>query len=79
MASGLPVIVSNQGGPGELLRDERDGEVAATGDVAAWVTAVERQILRGENSSSREERRERTIAGRSWRDAFTSFWRDGLL
>ena len=79
MASGLPVIVSNQGGPGELLRDERDGEVAATGDVEAWVTAVERQILRGENSSSREERRERTIAGRSWRDAFTSFWRDGLL
>jgi len=79
MASGLPVIVSNQGGPGELLRDERDGEVAATGDVAAWVTAVERQILRGENSSSREERRERTIVGRSWREAFASFWRDGLL
>jgi hypothetical protein len=47
--------------------------------VAAWVNAVERQILRGENSSSREERRERTIAGRSWQDAFTSFWRDGLL
>lgn len=79
MASGLPVVVSNQGGPGELLRDEQDGEVAATGDVAAWVAAIERQILRSAEPSSREKRRERTISGRSWQDAFTAFWKEGLL
>lgn len=79
MASGLPVVVSDQGGPGELLRDPRDGEKVVTGDVAKWVSAILRVSGNVNNMEIRQERRDRTIAGRGWHDAFQSFWRDALL
>jgi glycosyltransferase involved in cell wall biosynthesis len=79
MASGLPVVVSDQGGPGELLRDPRDGEKVVTGDVAKWVSAILRVAGNVNNIEIRQARRDRTIAGRGWHDAFQSFWRDALL
>jgi glycosyltransferase involved in cell wall biosynthesis len=79
MASGLPVVVSDQGGPSELLRDPRDGERVVTGDVGKWISAIERLSL-GQNSvKEREARRQRTVMGRSWSDAFDRFWNDALL
>jgi glycosyltransferase involved in cell wall biosynthesis len=79
MASGLPVVVSDQGGPGELLRDPRDGEKVVAGDVAKWVSAILRVAGNVNNMEIRQARRDRTIAGRGWHDAFQSFWRDALL
>lgn len=79
MASGLPVVVSDQGGPGELLRDPRDGEKVVTGDVAKWVSAILRVAGNVNNIEIRQARRDRTVAGRGWHDAFQSFWRDALL
>jgi len=79
MASGLPVVVSDQGGPGELLRDPRDGEKVVTGDVAKWVSAILRVAGNVNNIEIRQARRDRTIAGRGWHDAFQSFWSDALL
>jgi glycosyltransferase involved in cell wall biosynthesis len=79
MASGLPVVVSDQGGPGELLRDPRDGEKVVTGDVAKWVSAILRVAGNVNIIEIRQARRDRTIAGRGWHDAFQSFWRDALL
>ncbi|MCX6935510.1 MAG: glycosyltransferase family 1 protein, partial [Verrucomicrobia bacterium] len=79
LASGLPAIVSNQGGPGELIRSPQDGEVVASRDVETWVSAIKRQIGRAAEESSRSARGERTILGRSWEDAFARFWQDGLL
>jgi glycosyltransferase involved in cell wall biosynthesis len=79
MASGLPVVVSDQGGPGELLREPRDGEKVVTGDVAKWVSAILRVAGNVNNMEIRQARRDRTIAGRGWHDAFQSFWRDALL
>ena len=79
MASGLPVVVSDQGGPSELLRDSQDGEKVVTGDVGKWISAIERLSL-GQNSvKEREARRQRTVMGRSWSDAFDRFWNDALL
>ena len=79
MASGLPVVVSDQGGPGELLRDPQDGEKVVTGDLTKWVSAISRVAGNVNNTEIRQARRDRTIAGRSWHDAFQSFWRDALL
>ncbi len=79
MASGLPVVVSDQGGPGELLRDPQDGIQVATGDVGKWVTAIEQLIQTKDADQEREVRRQRTVLGRSWNDAFQSFWKDALL
>jgi glycosyltransferase involved in cell wall biosynthesis len=79
MASGLPVVVSNQGGPAELLRGPMDGERVVTGDLTSWVASIQRLIAQENGIEDRQKRRERTIRGRSWHDAFQSFWRDALL
>jgi glycosyltransferase involved in cell wall biosynthesis len=79
MASGLPVVVSDQGGPGELLREPRDGEKVVTGDVAKWVSAILRVAGNVNNIEIRQARRDRTVAGRGGHDAFQNFWRDALL
>ena len=78
MSSGLPVLVSDQGGPSELLRDPKDGEVVS-GGAGEWEKAI-RRALQGQNGDSeRKLRRERTVAGRRWEDAFHKFWKDGLM
>jgi glycosyltransferase involved in cell wall biosynthesis len=78
MASGLPVLVSDQGGPRELLRDPADGEVVG-GDAGEWEKAIRRILQAGGGEEGRRARRERTIAGRKWGDAFQRFWNEGLL
>ena len=78
MASGLPVVVSDQGGPGELLRDPQDGRQVATGDVGNWVSAIEQLIHAKNGDQEREARRQRTVLGRSWNDAFQRFWNDAV-
>ena len=79
MASGLPVIVSDQGGPGELIRDEADGSVIRAGDLQAWVMAILGYTKQMETVEQRQERRKRCIRGREWGDAFRQFWDNGLV
>ena len=78
MASGLPVLVSDQGGPRELLRDAEDGEVV-TGEAGEWERAIRRLLQADGGGAARSRRRERTVAGRKWEDAFQRFWGDSLL
>jgi len=78
MASGLPVLVSDQGGPRELLRDAEDGEVVI-GGVTEWEKTI-RKLLKGESGEAvKTRRRERTVAGRKWEDAFNRFWEKSVL
>jgi glycosyltransferase involved in cell wall biosynthesis len=78
MSSGLPVLVSDQGGPRELLRDPADGEVVS-GGVADWDKAIRRVLGGMEDAEGRRLRRQRTVTGRKWEDAFLRFWNEGLL
>ena len=78
MSSGLPVLVSDQGGPRELLRDPEDGEVVS-GGAGEWEAAIRRILANGEAAETRKNRRERTVVGRKWEDAFRRFWGEGLL
>jgi glycosyltransferase involved in cell wall biosynthesis len=78
MSSGLPVLVSDQGGPRELLRDSADGEVVS-GGVKEWEGAIRRVLEKDSGGEGRELRRNRTVKGREWEDAFQRFWADGLL
>ena len=78
LASGLPVLVSDQGGPKELLRHPDDGEVVS-GGAADWEKAVRRVLGGPEGMDARSARRARTVQGRAWGDAFTKFWGEGLL
>ena len=78
LASGLPVLVSDQGGPKELLRNPNDGLVLAGGE-AQWEAAIRKWIGSTSMPNDAKSRRERTVAGRKWEDAFRRFWEEGLL
>jgi len=78
MASGLPALVSDQGGPRELLRDPADGKVVL-GGVGEWERAIREVLEDGAGDEGRRARRKRTVEGRKWEEAFASFWGDGLL
>ena len=78
MSSGLPVLVSDQGGPRELLRDSADGEVVS-GGAADWDKAIRRVLGGMGDAEGRQMRRQRTVTGRKWEDAFLKFWNEGLL
>lgn len=41
-ASGLPVLVSDRGGPKEVVRDGRTGHILSAADPGAWVEAIVR-------------------------------------
>jgi len=78
MASGLPALVSDQGGPRELLRDPADGKVVL-GGVGEWERAIREVLEDGAGEEGRRLRRKRTVKGRKWEEAFARFWGDGLL
>jgi glycosyltransferase involved in cell wall biosynthesis len=74
MASGLPCVVSDQGGPRELVRDGVDGFVTRGGDAAAFRAALAR--LAGD-PALREKMRAaalESVKGRDWQAAFRRFW-----
>jgi glycosyltransferase involved in cell wall biosynthesis len=73
-ASGLPVIVSDLGGPKELVEDGRTGFVTKAHDADDFARAIER-ISRDSGLRTRMglEARQQVI-DRSWPEAFRKFW-----
>jgi glycosyltransferase involved in cell wall biosynthesis len=45
LASGTPALVSNVGGPSELVAHREAGRVLPAGDVGRWVDAIETLVL----------------------------------
>jgi glycosyltransferase involved in cell wall biosynthesis len=74
-ASGLPVIVSDVGGPKELVEDGTTGIVTKAHDAEDFARAIER-ISKDQKLRSRmgQEARQRVI-DRSWPGAFRKFWK----
>ncbi len=77
-ASGLPVIVSNRGGPAEIVRRHDSGIVVDVAQPHALAEAMERMML---DAELRAELRQRGLynAGECrWEDVLEEFWtRDG--
>lgn len=73
-ASGLPVIVSDVGGPKDLVGHERDGLITKALDLDSLTTAIKRlasdNSLRAQWSKSSRER----VAERNWLKAAQDFW-----
>ncbi len=73
-ACGLPVIVSNLGGPAELVEDGVSGLITKAHDVDAFAAAiktlVENPVLRA--TMGRHARQ--SVIDRSWPNAFQQFW-----
>ncbi len=73
-AAGLPVIVSDVGGPRELVTDGVNGLVTRALDVADFTAAIRRLV---EDESLRKEMSaaaRRSVEDRSWPSAFRKFW-----
>jgi glycosyltransferase involved in cell wall biosynthesis len=74
-ASGLPVIVSDLGGPKELVEDGRSGIVTKAHDADDFARALE-QIIRDSSLRAQMGREARQqVVDRSWPGAFRKFWK----
>ena len=74
-ACGLPCVVSDQGGPRDLVEDGVDGFVTRGGDLASLCSAVRKlcadAALRGRMGAASRNR----VADRSWPNASQRFWK----
>jgi glycosyltransferase involved in cell wall biosynthesis len=73
-AAGLPVIVSDSGGPRELVTDGLNGFITRALDVADFTRAIRRLVedeplRKGMSAAAR-----RSVEDRSWPSAFRKFW-----
>jgi glycosyltransferase involved in cell wall biosynthesis len=77
-ACGLPVLVSDEGGPREIVDDGLSGRVLGGNDAAAWVAAIDQLLddmpLRLRMSRTANQRASRFSLERS----FEQFWADHL-
>ena len=74
MASGLPAIVSDTGGPRELVRNGVTGYVTRSLDIEDFTTATERLVA---DPALRHTMRSNALAAvrdRDWSVAFANFW-----
>ena len=73
-ACGLPVIVSDLGGPSELVSHGLDGLITKAHDVEGFVSAIRSLVndpaLRTKMGKNARQR----VVDRSWPGAFRKFW-----
>lgn len=77
LASGLPVLVSDVGGPRELISNELDGRVLPANNLNAWVAAISEFIQTPPKRADILHRVQKIQTERTWREAFRKFWELG--
>ncbi len=73
-ASGLPVIVSDEGGPRELVEDGADGIIVRGNDLTQLVAAIRRLVDDPALRAEMGRRGRAKVTDRSWPNAFAKFW-----
>lgn len=73
-ASGLPVIVSDIGGPRDLVDDGIDGYITRAMDVDQLVDRMERLASDAESRRAMGSTGRKKVEIRDWQDAFRQFW-----
>jgi glycosyltransferase involved in cell wall biosynthesis len=73
-ASGLPVIVSDLGGPKELVEDGTTGIVTKAHDAEDFARAIERMSSDARLRSRMGREARQSVIDRSWPGAFRKFW-----
>jgi glycosyltransferase involved in cell wall biosynthesis len=73
-ASALPVIVSDQGGPRDLIDEGVDGYVTRANDVDEIADRVRRLVENVELRASMGAAARRKVESRDWQEAFQRFW-----
>jgi glycosyltransferase involved in cell wall biosynthesis len=78
MAAGLPVAVSDIGGPRELVKNSQMGRVFPAREASAWVTGLAQMLAQPLSSEERLAVARQAGGERRWESAFARFWADGL-
>ena len=73
-ASGIPVIVSDVGGPRDLVENGQDGFVTKANDVAELANAIRQLADNPALRASMGEAGRRRVEDRDWSEAFEKFW-----
>lgn len=73
-ASGLPVLVTEQGGPKEVVREGQTGHILGGKDAAAWVEAISRLCAEADRRRAMGRRAHEAMQGLSLAGCFESFW-----
>ena len=73
-ASGVPVVVSDSGGPKELVQDNANGFVTKSHNVEDFATAVRKLVLDPDLRERMGQCGRDMVADRTWPGAFRKFW-----
>lgn len=73
-ASGLPTVVSDEGGPKELVEHDVDGLITKSRDLRAFTEALRKLVLNVELRRTMGERGRQKVQNRNWANAFERFW-----
>jgi glycosyltransferase involved in cell wall biosynthesis len=75
-ASGLPAIVSDEGGPRDIIAPDDSGLICPGHDVEAWRRAMLRLVFDREQRLRMAAAARARAATRDWTTAFCEFWHD---
>jgi glycosyltransferase involved in cell wall biosynthesis len=78
MAAGLPTLVSDVGGPRELVVREEQGGVFAARNLGVWVEGLSRWLHQLPSLEKRQKLSKSVHDERSWDRAFAVFWEQGV-
>lgn len=73
-ASGLPVVVSDSGGPKELVADKANGLITRSHDVEDFTRAIRALVADRALRERMANRARDSVTDRSWPRAFAKFW-----
>ena len=73
-ASGVPVVVSDSGGPKELVEDRENGFITKSHDVEDFTRAIRELIVDPKLRERMGNRARQSVIDRTWPTAFRKFW-----
>jgi glycosyltransferase involved in cell wall biosynthesis len=73
-ASGVPVIVSDSGGPKELVDNNRNGLITKSHDVEDLTRAIRELVANPERRKEMGNNARESVIDRTWPSAFRKFW-----
>jgi len=73
-ASGVPVVVSDSGGPKELVEDKANGFITKSHDVEDFTRAVRALVVDRGLRKRMGDCARKSVVDRSWPRAFRKFW-----
>src|SRR5438874_454705 len=73
-ASGVPVIVSDSGGPKELVENNRNGLITKSHDVEDLTRAIRELVADPERRKRMGDVAHQSVIDRTWPTAFRKFW-----